>query len=91
MPGVKEDQRGYDPHDICRSQRDDDGEELSVAENLTQCKVMLGNLGLNRFDSDKDRGKTEIYHNEYPKVYHRHIESVGSLRSVSQGQYETRY
>lgn len=47
------------------------------------------NFGLNGLHRDKDRCEHEVDHYTTPKIYHRHVELVRSLRSIAHCQDKT--
>lgn len=47
------------------------------------------NFGLNGLHRDKDRCEHEVDHYTTPKIYHRHVELVRSLRSITHCQDKT--
>lgn len=84
VPGVQEDKRSDEPHHVGRAQRHDQGEELSVAEQIAKRETIFLHLSLDRLDRHEYRRKDEIYHDNHPEVHHGHVKLVRSLRSIAQ-------
>ena len=91
VPWVKEDKRRDEPHDICRTKRDNDAEELVVREQCRECKSLLLDLLLDRSDRHENRGKRQVDHDSNPEVHHSHVKLVRTARSITQGKDETGY
>lgn len=60
MPWVEEQERHYEPKKVCRSQRNDQGIEDLVLDDIYPVKLIRCQFRLDGFDGDKDRGKHQV-------------------------------
>ncbi len=84
MPGVEEEERYDEPHDVRRRQRDDKGEEERIVKEVCECEFPVLGVDLNRADGNEDGSKDQIKHDTDPKIHHGHVKPVGALGPVSQ-------
>lgn len=88
MPGIQEDKRCDKPHNVCRSQRDNDSEELLIGKQLREGKIVVRDFPLDGLDRHKHSRESQVNHDTNPEVHHRHVEFVGPTRPVTQSQDE---
>lgn len=84
MPGVEEQERYNEPHDVRRRQRDDQGEEERIVDEVCDCEFLVLGVDLNRADGDEDGSEDQIEHDTDPEIYHGHVEPVRALGPISQ-------
>lgn len=89
MPWFEEQEGSNKPHDVRRRERNDEGPEQRVGEQLSHGEGVGGYLSLDGNHGNVYRREDEICHNDTPKVHHGHVELVRSLWPISQCQDET--
>lgn len=88
VPGVEEEDGGDEVEEPGGAHGDDEGAEEFVGEELGEGEAVFGDLLLDGFDRDEDGGEEEVGHEDGPEVDLGHVEFVGALGSVAEGEDE---
>lgn len=91
MPRIQENQRSNKPHDIRRTQGNNDRKKLLIRKQFRKCKTVLLKFLLDGLNSHEDSSECQVDHDSNPKVHHGHVKLVRSAWSVAQGQNEASY
>lgn len=61
-----------------------------VFEQVSNGELIISGFDLDGSDGDINGCKDQIYHDTAPEIHHGHVEFVRALRSIPQGEHETR-
>jgi len=89
VPRIKEQNRHDQVQSIGRRHAHAQMCEESIREQCANGKLcFLCNLCLDRNDGDEDCRKHKVAHDDYPEVYHAHVQFVRSLWTVTKSEDE---